>query len=209
MGIRLRNKGEMFLITATIVVVILILLKASVNLPDIVERERQLEGRFEQEFFINTVNELIKTIEISYHQPENITKNVFSSGNFMRDKMIGRLIDFNFLYVGSITPKENGNVRMNVTVINLLNKPINATLQLNDDPISFSEVADSESWDTSFTIVQGMINILTIGYNGTYEENITIQTEMNESGYIGFFDITLIGLETTYKDKFQKSYTLP
>ena len=205
----MKNKGQMFLITATIIVVVLILLKASVNLPSMIEKQRELEGRFEQEFFTNIVDESVKTIEISYHQPDNITKNVFDFGKFSRKKMIESSLDLNFLYVSSIIPKESGNVNMNVTAINLLNKPIDATLQLNGGPISFSEIEDSGSWDTTFIINQGENYILTVGYDGIYKENITIETESDESRYIGFFDVTLIGPETTYKDKFQKSYTLP
>jgi len=46
-------------------------------------------------------------------------------------------------------------------------------------------------------------------YSAIPSETITIRTEVNKNVYVGFFDITLIGSETTYKDKFQKSYTLP
>jgi len=46
-------------------------------------------------------------------------------------------------------------------------------------------------------------------YSVISNETITISTEINRNIYVGFFDITLIGSETTYKDKFQKNYTLP
>jgi hypothetical protein len=99
---------------------------------------------------------------------------------------------------------------MNVTVVNLLNKPINATLQLNGSiPINNSEMGDSSSWSVSYSITQGETYVLTVGYNGTYSENVTIETKVGKSVYVGFFDVTLTGTETTYKDKFQKSYTLP
>jgi len=65
------------------------------------------------------------------------------------------------------------------------------------------------SWDTNFTITQGQNYVLTISYNETYEENVTINTEPGKSKYIAFFDITIKDLETTHKDKFQKAYTLP
>ena len=341
----------MFLITAVIIIVTLIILVTTSNLTNIIQEKRELEGRFEQEFFSNIVDELVKVIDISYYQSSNITNNVFDFGNFTRKKMIERLLNFEFLYVGSMTPDSSGNVTMNVTVINLLNKPISATLRLNttgdkemlptyawklsdnsdvtafvnksdnvyatevcldddcstyDIRINFttsetwenvtiewvisetvdtgylrcwngaiwsliastnsisdenttaslsgcsntggnytfrvyaidtheigiglagvsisidyifinrtepnlksSEMADYSRWDTNYTITQGKNYILTVGYDGTYEENVTITTKSNESIYVGFFDITLIGSETTYKDKFQKSYTLP
>jgi hypothetical protein len=200
----------MFLILAAIIVVILVLLKISVNLPDILQRERELKARFEEEFFMNVVDELVKVVEISYYQSSNITNNVFDFGNFTRKKMTERLQSFEFLFVGSITPASEGQATMNVTVVNLLNKPINATLQLNGSvPVNNSEMEDSSSWTVSYSITQGETHILTVGYNGTYSENVTIETKVGKSVYVGFFDVTLTGTETTYKDKFQKSYTLP
>ncbi len=205
----MRNKGQMFLIASVIIVVILIMLKTSISLPDIIQQKRELEGKFERELFVNIVNELPKVIEISYYQTNNITNNVFDFGNFTRKKMNERLLDLEFLFVSSITPKGIGSVTMNVTLINLLNKPINATLILDGSTKNQDNMIDLSAWNTDFTVTQGENYTLTVSYNETYEENITINTESGKSKYIGFFDITLRGLETTYKNKFQKSYTLP
>jgi len=127
----MKNKGQMFLITAVIIIVILVLLKTSINLPDILQREKELKSRFEKEFFSNIVDELFKVIDISYHQSNNITNNVFDFGNFTRKKMTERLQTFNFFYVGAITPTNQTSTTMNVTVINLLNKNTSVTLNLN------------------------------------------------------------------------------
>jgi len=206
----MRNKGQMFLITAAIVIVILVLLKTSINLPNILQREKELKSRFEKEFFLNVGDELVKVIDISYHQSNNITNNVFDFGNFTRKRMTERLQSFDFLYVGAVTPASQGSATMNVTLINLLNKPVNATLQLDSFiPVNYSEMLGSTSWTTNYSITQGQTYTLIVGYNGTYSENVTIQTKVNRSVYVGFFDITLTGSETTYKDKFQKNYTLP
>ena len=206
----MKNKGQMFLITAAIIIIILVLLKTGINLPDILQREKELKSRFEKEFFLNIVDELVKVIDISYHQSSNITNNVFDFGNFTRKRMTERVQSFNFLFVGIITPASQGSATMNVTYINLLSKPINATLQLDSyKPVNYSEMLDSTSWTTNYSITQGQTYDLIIGYNGTYSENVTIGTKINQSVYIGFFDITLNGSETTYKDKFQKNYTLP
>jgi len=127
----MKNKGQMFLITAAIIIVILVLLKTGINLPDILQREKELKSRFEKEFFSNVDDELVKVIDISYHQSGNITNNVFDFGNFTRKKMTERLQNFKFFYVGAITPASQGSDTMNVTVINLLNKDISASLNLN------------------------------------------------------------------------------
>jgi hypothetical protein len=204
----MRNKGQMFIIIAVILIAVLIILKTSINTLDIIEKNRELEGNFEHDFFVNTVNELTKTIDISYYQPNKITNNVFEFANFTRKKMTEHLQNFKLLYIGSITPATSGNDNMNVTVINLLNKLINVTLNLNGVIKSSTNMEDSTSWDTNFTIAQGNNYILTADYDGN-EQNITIGTKVNKSVYVGFFDVTLTGSETTYKDKFQKNYTLP
>ena len=197
----------MFLLSSVVIVVILILLRFSINLPDVIQNKKEMEGKLDRETFENIKSELIKTIKISYQQSTNITNNVFDFSNFTRKKMDERLLDLRILYVGSITP-ESGT-EMNVTVFNLLKKPINASLNLNGSMQNNDNMIDSDDWDTSFTIVQGQNYILTITYNDTYENNITIETKSGKSKYISFFDILLNGLGTTYKDKFQESYTLP
>jgi len=208
----MRNKGQMFIIAAVILIAVLIILKTGVNLPDIIQRNRELEGKFEHDFFVNIVDKLKKTIDISYHQPSNITNNVYNFANFTRKKMTERLQDFQFLYLSCITPASSGSDIINISVINLLNKPVNLTIQINSSPTQSDNkdnMIDKTKWNTNFTITQGNIYILTVSYNGTYEENITIITKVNRSVYVGFFDIVLAGSETIYKDKFQKSYTLP
>jgi len=207
-GIELKNKGQMFLISSIIIIVILVILKASANLPNIIEEKKQLESRFEDEFFTNIANCLLEVTEISYHQPENITRNIFDFANFTRKTMNERLLTFNFLYLNAITSYSSS--KMNVTVVNLLNKPINVTLTLNDSQSdSMNNINDSTSWNTNFNINLGNDYILTISYNNQFEGNLTVVTKTTKNTYSGFFDILLIGSEVTYKDKFQKSYTLP
>lgn len=203
----MKKKGQMFLIISVIIVLTLIMLKTSVNLTDIFQKKREMEGKFDKEIFENFKNEFIKTIEISYHQPSNISRNVFDFANFTRKKMKERLFTFKLLYVGSITPKSGTN--MNVTLINLLDNPINASLSLNGSIQNNDNMIDSSDWKTTFVINPGQNYVLTVSHNNTYQNNITIETESGISRYIAFFDMSLSDLETTYKDKFQKTYTLP
>lgn len=109
----------------------LIILKTSVNIPDIMQKNRELEGRFEHDFFVNVVDELAKTIDISYYQSSNITNNVYDFANFTLKKMTEKLQNFKLLYIGAITPASSGNDIMNVSVVNLLGKNVNVTLNLN------------------------------------------------------------------------------
>jgi len=204
----LKNKGQMFLISAVVIIVVLILLKVSYNLPDILERKKEMETRFENEFFTNIADELPHVIDVSYHQSKNITRNVFNFANFTRKTMNERLMDFEFLYISSLTSINNSN--MNVTVVNLLNRNINVTINLNDSQTdSQNNISDSSDWSTIFNINPGQGYTLSIYYNNMYEGNVTIPTYASKDTYVGFFDINLIGSQTTYKNKFQESYTLP
>lgn len=181
---RLKNKGQMFLITAVIIIVTLITLVTTSNLTNIIQEKRELEGRFERDFFINIVDELIKVIEISYHQSSNITNNVFDFGNFTRKKMTERLQTFEFLYVGSLV--NVSDQQMNVTLVNLLNKPILATIDLNGTSSSQDDIADASSWMTNFTFNPGSTYVLTVSYNAssstfsdTYTDTSNIESYEN------------------------------
>lgn len=204
----MKNKGQMFLISSIIIIVILVILKVSFNLPNIIEEKKQFESSFEDEFFTNAANNLQRVTEISYHQSENITRNVFDFANFTRKTMNERLLTFNFLYADVITSYAES--KMNVTIINLLNKPINVSLILNDSQSNNkNNINDSTSWSTNFNTNPGDGYILTIFYNNQFEGNLTVATENAKNTYSGLFDITLTDSEATYKNKFQKSYTLP
>jgi len=161
----MKNKGQMFLITAAIIIVILVLLRTSINLPGILQREKEVKSRFEKEFFLNIVDELVKVIDISYHQSNNITNNVFDFGNFTRKKMTERLLDFEFLYVGSLADVTSQQI--NVTLVNLLNRPINATLDLNGTSDNQDNIEDASSWSTNFTFSPGSNYVLTVSYNAS------------------------------------------
>ena len=171
---RLKNKGQMFLITAVIIIVTLIILVTTSNLTNIIQEKRELEGSFERDFFINIVDELVKAIEISYHQSTNITNNVFDFGNFTRKKMTERLQSFDFLYVGSLANVTSQQI--NVTLVNLLNKPIKATLDLNGTSDSQDNILDGSSWTTNFTFNPGSGYVLTVGcdiYSSSFSDTYT------------------------------------
>lgn len=153
----MKNKGQMFIIVAVIMIAVLIILKTGVNIPDIMQKNRESEGKFEHDFFVNVVDELTKTIDVSYYQPINITNNVYSFANFTRKKMTEKLQNFKLLYVGSITPASNGSDTMNVTVINLLNKNTNVTLNMNGTiktcsnsiTYSFTDTTNNKAYNNS------------------------------------------------------------
>jgi hypothetical protein len=208
-GIWLKNKGQVFLIAGVLFIVILVILRSTINIEEIEERQRRVEGNFQNKFFKNIVTELQRSAEISYNQPNNITDNVFGFGNFTRKKMADRLFGLEFFYVNTVSP--TSGTQLNVSVINLLNKTINISLTLNSttpQTKSKDDLPDYGKYDATFTITQGENYKLTIDYLDR-SENVTVETENGKSVYTAFFDISLAGTEIIYKDKFQKSYTLP
>ncbi len=205
----MRKKGQIFLILAVIIVIVLILLRLSVNLPDIAQRERELQGTFERKFFVNSIEELRKIAEILSNQPENITTNTFDFANFSKNRMNERLTDFEMLYL-SMWTQDTGN-QMNVSVVNMLGQHVTMTLTLNSSPTltqTNSSLFNISRWDTNFSITQGTDYKITIRFNNTYGENVTAETKNGQDVFTTYFDVTIRGKETTYRNKFQKSYKL-
>ena len=173
----MKNKGQIFLILSVIIIVVFLLLRGSVNLPDIIQRQKDTGSRFEKRFFSNTIDEFQKAIEIS-SKYDNVSTNIFDFANF---------------------------------TINLMNKSINLTLTLNSTPsqsLNMDNFLDRTMRENTFTIAQGNDYTVTISYNSTYNENMTFITRNGFKYYNAFFDITLRSRDTSYKDKFQRTYRL-
>lgn len=205
----MRRKGQIFLITSVIFIVVLIILKISFN-PDEIEIKRaEAEYNFRTLYFSNINKEIFKSVEVSYSQPPNITKNLFDFANFTRDKMDERAFNFEILLVSSVSPS-SGTV-LNVTVINLLNKTIDINLTLNSTPQQSDTkngLVDYGMYETAFNIVQGEGYKLTIKYMN-HESNMSIITRNGKSIYTLLADTKISDGEIEYKDKSQNTYTLP
>lgn len=195
----------MFLIASVIIVVILIGLKISANIPDIAQRQKTLNSEYETKFFLNVIDEMDESVKLSMHQI-NISTNVYDFANFTKDKMNERLLTFDMVFVGTLADQSLG--RLNVTLLNFLNKQIDIVLTLNGTSNSQNNIDDQGLWETNFTYTPGSLYVLYISYDSnSYNESMIIDTP-NRDKYFAFFDIELTGTDTTYKDKFDKSYNL-
>jgi hypothetical protein len=204
----LGNKGQMFIILATILIVSLVILKGTTTLRGVTKQREVLEASLEYETFQNLVNEFVKALDFSIYQPENITTNIFDFGNFSRYKMKEHSIDFLFFYVGCLV--NSTTQQMNVTVVNLLGETIDVSLELNTSTPqtdSQNDIVDASSWTTSFSFTPGENYNLTVNY-ATYTQEITIETETSKDVYVGFYDISLKTPEAIHKKKFQESRSL-
>ena len=204
----LKNKGQMFLILATILIVSLVILKGSTTLRSIAKQREVLEASLEYETFQNLLDEFVKALDFSVYEPENITENIFNFGNFSRYKMKEHSIDFLFFFVGCLV--NSTTQQMNVTVVNLLGYAIDVNLELNTSipqTDSQSDIADASSWTTSFSFTPGENYKLTVNY-ATYTQEVIIETKTNKDVYVGFYDVSLETSEALHKKKFQESRSL-
>lgn len=204
------------MIIGIITIMFLIMLRISFDLTKIIESKRYLELGLEREQFKNIRSEVLKSISISYHKKENITKNVEDFLRFSRDHLKREAIDFNSFVVGSLYPNVsvNTDTRLNVSILNFLGTEIqNLDLTFNSSTKNFTSVKDGSTIETYFIFnTSSDINYtLTTYYLTSYEnrtENITIPVEIGKSKFIGFFDLRLISDRLEQKDKFTQTYTL-
>ena len=209
------KKGQMFLIAAIFIIVILALIKTSFNIYQLLENKRYLESSLEKEEFQNFKEELIKTVEYSIYQKENITRNTEEFIKFAKNSFKSRTIDLNGLAVEAIYPKvyANTNTQLNVTVFNFLGEEIKElNLTFNSSSQTFS-LPDSSSHSVQFLFNTPsdynytlFVSFLTSTKNKT--EEILIPVEINESKFVGFFDLEILSPRGQLKEKLELSYYL-
>jgi hypothetical protein len=157
----------------------------------------------------NLQQEIKNSVKFSIDYTENISTNVFNFANFTENKSAEHSLDFEFLFVGSLT---NVSINyLNVSVINMLNAPISASLRLSNSSsseVQTNEMIDNSKWEANFTLKPGSNYNLTVSYNSTNEQNITIKSKNNKDIYVSFFDITLKTPEYVYRNTTQEKYNI-
>jgi len=199
----MNRKGQMFLIAAFIIAASIVSLRLLIRTPNIQEEINLLEITLEHDIEDNWVHEIKNSAIISTNEKLNITTNVFDFANFTERKAYEHGLEFKFLFAGSLANYSSSS--LNVSMVNMLNEPINASLNLNGTSKT-SEIVDNGKWDTSFSFTPGSNYVLTVGYNSTYSENVTIKTISNNDVYVGFFDISFETSAAVYRNKTQETY---
>ena len=184
---RMGRKGQMFLLGAVIIVIVIVVLKYNISYPLAVEERKTLEARFENRMFNNLIEECNNSLKFSYYNSTNMTRNVFDFANFSKSKIEEHSMSFNFLFVGTVSNKTTN--QSNVSVINMLNERIVANITF-DSQSSASAVENYGKWDTNYTITPGTQYALQLTYDGNVE-NITIDTKQIKDVYTGFFYFSL------------------
>lgn len=200
MGIQM--KGQMFLLSAGIIVAILVALRAFVNVSQISSERGILEVALEDLVYKNIRNEIKGTVGLSSNFPRNITDNAIDFLNFTRRGNDGHSLDFRSLFIGILA--NSTNQTMNITVFQFLRESdLNVTIRLNTstEQRNSTLLSDGTVWVNNFTFTAGQTNILTVLLPGkSYEKNITIETKENQDVYVGFFDISLTSARATHTE---------
>ena len=205
-------KGQFFIISGLIIVVVLLLIKSSLDLSQLIENKRFLETGLEKKEFSNIRDQLIKTVELSYNK--NDTKNVEEYIVYVGERLRSKAIDLNGIAVESncMNVPAGSDTGLNVTVMNFLGQTINdLNLTFSYDGLSqtASNIADNTSVKKNFAFnTNSAVNYtLTVNYTTSAESrqySIQIPVEVGKSKFIGFFDLRMTGLIGENRDEFSK-----
>jgi hypothetical protein len=204
-------KGQFFIISGLVVVVVLLLIKSSLNLSQLIENKRFLESSLEKKEFSNIRDELVNTVELSYNKNE--TENVENYIVYVRNRLESRAIDLKGIAVEASFKNvtDGSDTGLNVTAFNFLGETISSlklTFSYDGSSQTFSNVADNTSRKKDFTFnTPSDVNYtLSINYITTAESKqyaIQIPIEIGKSKFIGFFDLRMTGLGEN-RDEFSK-----
>lgn len=201
-------KGQVFILTAGIIISILVVLKGFATVQQISSEREILDISLEELAFKGMDNEVKRLLAFSSDAPRNITDNAIDFLNFTRLGGDGHSLDFRTLFVGTLVNATNQT--MNITVfqflrennLNVTIKLVNTTNVLNT---STTLLNDSGIWFNIFNFTRGeTYNLTVILPDKNYDENITVKTRGNKDTYTAFYDLQLVSLRATHQNRFQQ-----
>lgn len=213
-------KGQMFLIGTLVVVLVLVLIKTTLNVTDIIESKRFLESGLEKEVFQNFRDETVNAAIFSMNQSTNITGNVNSFIHFSKSALATRDMSLGGVVVQTVhaSPSASVDTRMNISVINFLPVPLDF-INLNFTAsgtanTTYNNVPSGFTIETNYTFntASNTNYTLYIAYGSPIDkivQNITIPIELGKSKYIAFYDIRLESSRLEQKDRLIKTFEIP
>ncbi len=211
-------KGQLFIIAAIIIVIILVSLRGSLNILQVINDKRVLESDLLQIEFQNLRLETLKVSINSYNQSQNITQNLIGFLAFAKNSFSGRNMDLQGLAAITSYPTvvASQNTQLNVTIYNFFDQPINTLILNFSNPSTVQTVQNLNpftSYSTNFTfnIASNTNQVLWIYYNFTTEtdvQNVTISLEIGKSRQTNFFDLRLQGTNGQQSDLVNQSFYL-
>jgi hypothetical protein len=201
-------KGQFFLISGVVVVIVLFLIKSSLNLSQIIESKRNLEASMEKKEFLNVKNSLVKTVEYSYNKNE--TEKIINYINYVRRRLEGKALEFKGILIGlSFRNATQGSENfLNFTVYNFLGENIQSLNLTFDGSSKNFSINDGSGVSDYFVFSDVNVNYtLTLNYTTKTESKlyeIEIEVESGKNKFIGLFDLRMIGLNGENRDEFLK-----
>jgi hypothetical protein len=209
------GKGQIFIIISVITIVVIVLIRTSLNLTNILENKRFLELGLERVEFKNLRSELSRTMQVSYNMT-NISENINNFMGFAKDSFSSRATILTGVGLLASFPQVNQgqNTRLNVTFMNYMDEDITSlNLTFNNSQQNFTSIGKSSAFTTSFVFATQsslnfslLMNFTTPTTNST--ENITIPVELSTSKFVGFFDIKISSSRLEHRDKFTETIIL-
>jgi len=211
------SKGQMFIILALVIAVVLVLIKNSINITTLLENRRFMESGMERLEFDNVKKEIIMSMKISPSQT-NSSNNSINMMSFVKSSFSSRSVDFSLLTVESSYPTVVSGVstRLNITGVNLLGEDIlsmNITFSYDSSTKNLGSIKDTSKFDTyfDFSTTSDQNYTLTVSYstpsiNST--ESITIPVVIGKSKFIAFVDMKTVSIRQTLRDKFTETFDL-
>lgn len=210
-------KGQMFIIGSLIVVVILILLRTSINVGDVLEKKKFLEVGVEKLEFANLRSEIPKAAFNTINATQDTTNVTNSFIAFAEDKLSARTMRLDGLSINSAygNLSASTNIPLNVTVFNFFDVDLtNVILNLSTNfaaPVNFSNVEPRGVRSTQFTLNLASSQNLTmwVFYQTSTEsvtQNITILADTTrKTKFVGYFDLRMISDRGTIRDRFSET----
>ena len=199
-------KGQVFLLTAGIIISILVALRGFTTIQQISSEKEIFDISLEDLAFKNVEGEVKQIIGFSSNTPRVITDNAIDFLNFTRIGNGGRSLDFRALFVGVLANYTNET--MNITVFQFLRETnLNVTIKLNTSTVQTNTTLldDSGVWFNNFSFTKGQGYSLTVSFpDKNYEEIITVETKANKDTYTGFFDLSLLSERATHANKLHR-----
>ena len=205
-------KGQFFLISGIVIVVVLLLIKSSFNLAQIIENKRSIESSMERKEFLNVKDELIKTVDYSYNKNES--EKIENFIVYVRQRLKAKAIELNGIAIEASLKDviENSPVGLNVTIFNFLGEDIqslNLSFSCDGSSQSLSNIPDNSSRKVDFTFTGSNENCtLNANYSTPKESKqykIQILVEVGKNKFFGFFDLRMKGLTSEIRDEFLKA----
>lgn len=215
-----RSKGQIFLIIALILVIILVLLRQGFNVLTLIENKKFLESGLDRKELTNIENGIVKTVILSLDKRIGVVdSNTRGFTTFVQDQESRKTYDLTAFFVHASYPTAliNTNTTLNITVFNGMKERItNLNLSFSYDLNSNKSfvVEDGTTLTTSYsfsTAVDSNYTLTLIRTTSTrnFTDSVQVPVIIGKTKYVGFFDLKLSTIRGVNRDSFTVTYDIP